>query len=397
MPASEAVFTFNDALDYCTHVLEGGSRGKAASWIREAVLGAYNEVVLANRWTYYQKEHRINLQAVQSTGTVTYDLTGHAEGEKALTIDGVLGTWPSWVKRARIQISGTIYKVKDTTTDANVILLEDNFAPLADITTGTAYQLYQSEYPFPDDLWDLQNVMVEKDNWITYYIRPTEWTQRERFFGSTGQPWAWTILKDDDLDSRWSLYIDPIPTTAEPIGFIYRRRPRTLRWGGTESAARVTLTGINAAAASSVTLTTTLPQNMVGSYIRFHGSTTDYPTGFAGQNPFYEQHRIKSISGTTVTLDGTTLSQAYSSSEKAVVSDPVDMDDQMLEAFKAAMELRLARSAGSNRGVANAYQMYLSCMRTAMENEARVRDQFVQYSRYDYLFTHLDGDITDDV
>lgn len=397
MSASEALYTFADMLDYVTASLQGGARTKDRNWIKESIIGIYNEIALAHRWRYYLEEYRIDLNAVQSTGTVTYELTGNAEGDRALTIDGVIGTWPSWVKRGRVKIGTRVYKVKDTTSDANVILLEDNMAPLSDISTATSYQLYQSAYPLPDGFWDMENVAVEESNWIAYYITPTEWHQRERFFGSSGQTWAWTIMRDEDLDNRWSMLVDPIPTTAEPLMFVQRKRPRILRWGGQEGAARTTVSGTNTAGASTVTLATTLPQSMVGSYIRFHSDTSNYPTGIAGQYPYTEQHRIKSISSQTVTLDGTTLGSAYSSAEYVTISDPIDMPETAIEALKAGIEYRLARTAQSGRAIQSAYQIYQSALRTAIENESKVQSQSIVYSRYHYLFRHLDGVITDSV
>ena len=69
---------------------------------------------------------------------------------------------------------------------------------------------------------------------------------------------------------------------------------------------------------------------------------TNVPTGLAGSYPYDEQHLIRSIASTTVTLEGTTLEKTYSG-DKMCVSDPVDVSESMLEALKAQIEYRLAR------------------------------------------------------
>ena len=101
-------------------------------------------------------------------------------------------------------------------------------------------------------------------------------------------------MRDPDSDNRWALWVDPHPSTAEPLGFIYRRRPRTLRWAGTETAARTyTITGTSGA--TTVTTSSNLPSSMVGSVLRLP-TGTDHPTGLGGTEPFNEQFKITAIS-----------------------------------------------------------------------------------------------------
>ena len=175
-------------------------------------------------------------------------------------------------------------------------------------------------------------------------------------------------MRDPDNDNLWALWVDPSPETAEPLGFIYRRRPRTLRWAGVETEAR-TYTASGSSGASTLTTSTGLPSSMVGSVIRLSSDTTTHPTGLAGDNPYNEQHKITAISGTTVTIDGT-LGQAYTST-KIVVSDPVDMTETMIEALKAQVEYRLARMSNDTRDVSMNKQVADMELRRALEAEAR--------------------------
>jgi len=381
------VLTYHDLLDFTTALTDGGARTKDMRVFREVIQGAYRDLAMVCEWDYYMKEGRIDLVANYNTGTIGYDHEDTVDRE--ITLSG--GTWPTWAKFGRIKFSDVVYPV-ESRTSGSIIVLSDDFNPTEDVATGTSYNLYRSVYPLPADMWRLYDVAVEKSNWVTGYLTPSEWLQRERFVQSNGQTWAWTIMKDPDNDNRFALWVDPSPSTAEPLGFIYRRRPRTLRWAGTEAAAR-TYTASGSAAASTLTTSTALPASMVGSVIRLADSTTTLPTGLAGTFPFLEQHKITALSTTTVTIDGT-LSTAYSG-DKMVVSDPVDMNDTMIEALKAQIEYRLSRFSNDLRNVGQTKQIADMELRRAMEAEARHRfGGGASQSRYHYLFRHLQDAIT---
>jgi len=338
MAVDDGVLTYHDLLDYITALTDGGARTKDMRLYREAILGAYRDVSMAAEWDYFTTEGRVNLDALYATGTIAYDHTGGAN-ERQVTLSG--GTWPTWAAKGRIRFNDVVYTI-DARVSATVITLKTDFNPGADVAALTSYESYRSVYPLPSDLWRIFDVAVEKTSWITYYITPTEWLQRDRFLDYSGQTWAWTMMRDPDADNRWALWVDPHPSIAEPLGFIYRRRPRTLRWAGTETAARTyTITG--SSGATTVTTNIALPSSMVGTVLRLP-TGTDHPTGLGGNEPFNEQFKITGISSTTVTIDSE-LTAAYSSGTKCVISDPVDMNDTMLEALKAQLEYRLSRMA----------------------------------------------------
>lgn len=394
MAVSESVHTYQDMLDYCVDILDGGQRTKSTNFLAQVITGALNDLYLAHEWQYYLDEHRVTLSANYDTGTIEFDLTGHADSERALVI--TTGTWPSWAKRGRVRIGDIVYIVEDTVTaNAAVLKLDETFSPVADVAAGTSYNLFRSVYTLPDDFMAFRDsIMVENNYWITHYISPSEWLRRERYWQTTSQTWAWTIMRDPDELGRWAVWTDPSPDAADPLGFIFRRRPRRMRWKGTESTARVTVNdGTTAVGDSTVILTTTLPQNMVGSVIRFHDDTTNWPTGLSGQYPYLEQQQIKSISGTTVTFEGTTT-YAITDTSKAVVTDYIDLHETMLEAFKAGIELRLHRSLGDRMKTATSMSLYKESLRLALENESMYRDSFGSVSRYTHLFKHLAGQIT---
>ena len=393
MAVLDSLTLYSDMLDYITALTDGGARTKDLRMYKEAILGAYRETTMACEWSYYIGEGRVDLVANYSTGTIAYDHTG-GSSERMVTLSG--GTWPTWIQYGRIRISDVVYEV-DTRVSGTVITLTESSNPGADIAAGTSYQCYRSGYPLPTDMWRIYDVGVEKNNWVTYYISPTEWQQRERYLNSGGQTWAWTIMKDPDSDGRWALFVDPYPTEAEPLMFMYRRKPRTLRWTGTEVTARSsssqTATASNGA--STITTSSALPSSMVGSIIRL-SDTTVHPTGLAGINPYYEQHKITGISSTTVTIDGTIQHASGYSGKYFVVSDPIDMSESLIEAFKAEVEFRLARLANDQRDISNARAIADRQIRQALEAESRHKGGtgYNRQTRYAYLFSNLQNVIT---
>ena len=386
MAVEDNVLLYSDLLDYITALTDGGARTKDMRMHKEVILGAYRDLSTVAEWDYYMKEGRINLSVKYNTGTIGYDHEDTIDREVTLAD----GTWPTWAQYGRLRISDVVYPV-DSRTSTSIVRLGEDLNPGEDISTGTSYELYRTAYPLPSDLWRLYDVAVEKSYWMPYYITPSEWLRRERFHDSEGQTWAWTIMKDPDADNRFAMFVDPKPSTAEPLGFIYRRKPRTLRWAGTETEAR-TYTATGSEDASTITTSTALPASMVGSIIRLADSTTTHPTGLAGTYPFVEQHKIIKIATTTVTIDGT-LSRAYSG-DKMVVSDPIDMNDTMIEALKAQVEYRLSRFANDARAMASAKQVADMETRKALEMESRYSSLSSSGTRYSYMFRHLGGVIT---
>ena len=392
MAVLESVVTYSDMLDYITALTDGGARTKDLRMHKEAILGAYKDVAMNNEWAYYMTEGRINLSSSYNTGTVVYDHTG-GSSERILTLSG--GTWPSWIQYGRVKIGDSTYPV-DTKVSGTVVTLREDNNPGADVASSS-YTSYRSAYALPSDMWRLYDVAVEKSNWLTYYVSPTEWQQRESYMSSGGQTWAWTIMKDPDNYGRWSLFVDPYPTTDEPLIFIYRRKPRDLRWSGTEAAARASSSQDISATAGASTITTdsALPQSMVGSIIRL-SETATHPTGLAGNNPYFEQHKITKIASTTVTIQDPITNTVNYSNDYFIVSDPIDMSDNMIEALKTEIEYRLARFSNDTRDVVTARKIADYQLRRALEAESRIntRGGASMRSRYSYLFTNLDGAIT---
>lgn len=381
-----ALHTYNDLLDYCQTWSQGGARTKQQNDYKEAIQSAYRDLCLVNKWEYFYDEHRINLMAPYSTGTLAYDHTGGAH-ERLVTFSTALSsTVQGWAKYGRLIIDDVVYAVDDYKTTTTVTL-DSVLCPTADIASGTSFDLYQSSYPLPDDFIALEEVFVEGGFWQAHYITPSEWMARERFLQSSGRTDFWTIMRDRRIRNRLNLLVSPYPNTAEPLGFIYRRRARPLRIPGTDSANR-TATVTGTAGESTLTTSVALSSDYVGSVIRLRDDTSNVPTGLAGQYPYDEQHLIKSISSTTVTLDGTTLEKTYSA-DRMVVSDPVDINESMLEALKAQIEYRLARFHAGARDMPSINTFKAAAdreIRMAMECESRdMRNRLAGCAAFDWV------------
>jgi hypothetical protein len=362
--------TYQDLAEYCMALRHGGSRTLEQTDLKAAIAGAYADVHQAHNWHYYDTEHRIFVQPNYSTGTVAYDHAGHAQGDRALTITG--GAWPAWIVGARLRLNDIVCRVERLSGDADTVLLDAVLNPGEDVASQT-FVAYQAMYLLPEDLALIEDVLIEEGVWTPYYMEPSEWLQSERYSQSVGRPWGWTIMKDPSTLGRWGLFVDPVPNRLEPLGFIYRRSPRPLRYVGVEATARVLASGT----AGSTTLTTTvaLPETMLGSVIRI-GTTADYPTGLLGSQPYVEQHQIYDLSSTTVTLR-TPLGANVASSTKCVVTDPIDMAETMQEALKARVEYRLLRMYGAGedrtKNVGQGLALADRELRIALERESRIQ------------------------
>jgi hypothetical protein len=364
------VRTFEDLLSHLIRGEMSGGRTKEHPYIKEACLSAYNKIALKTQWDYYLKEYRILIDAPQSSSTITFDFTGGAS-ERLLTI--AAGTWPTWAKYGRIRIGNYVHDIYDRLS-STTLQLDSIMNPGEDVAALTTYVLYRSVYPLPEDFLSMYTPSLENTVWNTSYITPDEWLKRERFHRASGTPAVWTIMQNPDKTTDFAIFLDPPPDAAQPFSFIYRRRPRKIRWSGIETQAlSYTLSG--SAGASTLTTSTALPASMAGSIIRINGTILDAsqpPDGLGGSNPFEEQHRILSISSTTVTLDGTTLDNTYSAGTTFRVSDPLDVAYDMIDALYSECRSMMTEFDGDLKLMEYRRNVAKEDVLTAMENQSRV-------------------------
>lgn len=323
------LLTFKDAVDHLADWLGGAATGKDARDCRRAALEAYRELANVHDWSCYRRDGRITTVASYATGTVVY-----THSTRVLTLTG--GTYPSWAAYGFVLIGSVMYEVASRTSGTVLVLTEDS-NPGADVAS-TAYALYRELYPVPTDFKRLVREPVEPSTLSRLCeIQQGDASANSRSFQSAGDPWGFAFVRDPNYQGGMAFRISPPPSTARNWDYPYICHPRPLV---IESEA----TGTISVTADSATVTgvgTAFTAAMVGSVIRV-SSNSEAPTGRAGANPYGEERVITAYtSATSVTVDSAwTTTRA---SKKYVVSDPLDIDVNVMEnAYLRCAKARLA-------------------------------------------------------
>lgn len=349
------VFTFADAIQHSVGYLGGNPTASGMAEILRAVQTAYRVLTESRRWTYLLKFDRIRVQAPYSSGTIEYDHTG-GSSERLITLTS--GTFPTWMgatattpSTASIRIAGKIHKVSYRLT-STTLQLDSNINPGADISSGTSYEAFISMYSMPTDFISL-DIPYDTDLYrFGRYVRPNDWLARERYGEGTGAPNAFTIMGDPNNTARKALHTLYVPTATEELDYVYYRYPREIRYAGRRTAESQ---GTVALSSTTVTGTSTaFESGMIGSIIRVGNSTT-VPTGLDGLTPYTEQFKISAYSSaTSITIDSAATT---ASGVGYIISDPLDIDPLMSEAFFRGLEKQLA-ILKNMRTKADAVQLY---------------------------------------
>lgn len=389
--ANAATWTFADAIERLT-LREGGNPiSSAQSDMRAAVMEAHERVTEERMWEYLLTEHAIHLSAPYSTGTVVYDHTGGTnENEVTLTT----GTWPSWAKYGRLKLDGVYSPVLRRVSDT-VITLDADVNPGADVASTSDWTIYREAYAMPDDFRAMYNLLTE-GQWAAYYRHPNEWKELERFWETSGTPYWWTLIGDDDRYSGWTVRVFGYPNTAESLDFLMLRHPRALRYSGfNESVDRA---GTLEATGTAVTGSgTALDSKMVGAILRI-GDTTNHPDGLSGQNPYVEQRVITAVASATALTIASAFTTDPGAGTKYVITDPIDVDRTLLNAFRRCCEWHFTMIRGM-KGMAAAEANYVTALRQAMASGAKLLEplraghsqSYMQdWARYWWLGTDLE-------
>jgi hypothetical protein len=363
------VLTYRDMIDAIADGVGGNAQSGATRLVRTAIQDAYRDLAQATSdWKYLIREYRINLNASYSTGTIEYDYTGGAN-ERQLTL--TTGTWPSWAERGRVRIADVIYEVDRRISDS-ILTLDDVNSPVADIASGTSYELYQDLYQLPEDFLSSDQLMPASNRCGMQYVSAEEFAYRTRYSSSSGTPYIWTVFGSTERIVRLTLAIHPSPTTAETLDFTYRRRPQPLYYSGHDV---FDSQGTIATTASSTTVTgtgTAFESGMAGSILRV-SRNTQLPTDREGGNPFREELQIRSVTNaTTLVLEAAAVNTA--SNVRYTISDPIDFTPVMLTAFRRLCEMHL-EIARNGKFVAQKQQMYYMALREAKAADTPSRQQ----------------------
>ena len=356
------ILTYSDAIAHCVSVLGGNPSQAAHDAILRSIHAAYRELLEARRWNYLLTLYRIRVEAPYATGTVEYDHTGGAT-ERRLTL--TTGTWPTWAASGSVKIADVWHKVT-TRVSSTVLTLDTTLNPGADVVAGTTYKIVQSQYSLPTNF--VTPEMPEESNLLRFgrYVRHGEFFGRERYGQGSGSPNAYTVIGDPDNLGRWLLHTLYESAATEELDFWYCRRPREIVLSGYQTAHTVG----TVSTAASTTLTgssTTFDSGMEGSIVRVSSNST-LPTGVDGRNPFAEQR----VLGTYSSATSFTVTSAFTgtrSGVKYIISDPLDIEMTMFNAFFRLAEKHLAIERGM-RDVKDKIEMADMAMRVAADVDA---------------------------
>ena len=126
-----------------------------------------------HEWTFLSPTDSFTINAPQSTGTIQYDHTGHAKGERAILLSSSTFTAESdggWdYSSSMIEIAGVDYQISSR-YDSTTLLLAANNNPGEDVAALTSYSVHQGNYILPNDFGRLvdEPTLAQKDNaWYT--------------------------------------------------------------------------------------------------------------------------------------------------------------------------------------------------------------------------------------
>lgn len=354
--------TVSDIVEHLRDYLGSNVNAEVQRAILRSLQSAYRELTNARRWVYLYQHGRVQVRGHYTTGSVAYSTSTNQ-----MVLTG--GTWPSWVDHSsQIAIGTVTYQVAQRISDT-VVTLDPVLTSIADIPSGTAFDLYQDTYDLPLD-YVAQDQSFADVAWAGLeYVHVNAWLQVTRFYRSfSNTPRYWTIRGSPKTPGRMAISLFPYPDQDRTLDFIYHRRPRTINLyryeTGTVSVDSVgqptTITGSGTAWDTS----------MIGSTIRLSSSTTQPPTSFAGVNPYAVECNIVNVTGAGTIITDQSIPTSYTG-VKYVISDPIDIEvGAMMEAFLRCCEKHVSIQR-NKKDVPVAEKLSLDALIRAEEADSR--------------------------
>jgi len=212
-------------------------------------------------------------------------------------------------------------------------------AELEDAAVGSGDGI--KTFTLPADVNNVDALIPPDRVTVTSFITPAEWRKLVSWSLSSGDPIYWTVMKDPDLPDRWQLRLAGTPPAfGSSFYYTYRRKPAPLKYMGYETVCRNG--SLNAGNAPGA--------------VKRYGTSANYPESMFGIYPFVGQERL----GLAGSLVGSNDGRA-----KTVVSDYLDVSENMFTAIMSCSEMWLARLMGKN--IEGAAAVYQRDIRLAME------------------------------
>jgi len=333
--ADNSIVTYQDAIDLLVDYANQNAAAGAMRPLRRAILEAYDDLVNARSWKYLSQSYRIEVSA-PVTGTCSYD-----SSTGVFTID--TGTWPEWAELSLIEIDNVRSLIK-TRTSGTELVADVNIRPIDDIAAETEFTLYRCVYPLPFDFRRMHRPLDEQQDTFLDYVDLSEWLRLGRYQLYTGSsPRSFAISGHPYQTGRFVLLLHPIGDYDRTCDFTYQRYPRELNYTGKESPANSGT--INADETEIAGSSTAFESGMVGAILRYGRTASQYPDGRGGSNPFYQQVFISSVASTTSMFVHETIASdaILFTPYKYTISDPLDLDRGMLDAFWRLCEFKLSQ------------------------------------------------------
>ena len=325
------LFTYADAISDLTDFAQGYGVGVPQSVLRRSVKQSYRQLFAAHDWSFLYSPGRIQLQAAESTGTVVY-----THSTRTLVLTGA--TWPSWILDAVVRFNSVVCEV-DTQTDSTTIVLDATLNPGADVAS-TTFSCYPRWYVLPPDFGAMTR-LLETTKWAgAQNISPADMLALDRYREDTGNVKYYSIGSAQGLYGSMALSVFPPSNATETLDFLYKKRQRDLRYTGHDGTDYAGTISVSQDTAAVTGAGTSFTSGMVGSILRL-GDTSNRPTGRDGSYPWAEQRAIIAVaSSTALTLDAN-VTTGYSA-VKYVITDPLDIDVAVYDAFLALCERSVA-------------------------------------------------------
>jgi len=333
------VFTFSDVLERLDAFARRLGRGVSQYDLREYVVDAYREIGVEREWSFYRDIHRITLYDDESHASVAFDLTGGTY-ERQLT---TTGTWPSWAADASVRLGDPdiVCDVEDRKSDT-VLTLDANYCPVEDISDTTCV-IWPRYYRLPNDFVSMYSPMSEEDWRLGQKVSHAEIERLNRNEDRAGAIERYAIGPAPDLIGAMALYIHPRADDTKTLDSPYNRRQRDIVYTGHDARDSGGTISVTQGAAAVTGSSTAFESGMVNSILRIGGSTTYPPGGLRSQYPYAEQRVISTYtSPTSITLDANVAATARD--VKYRITDFLDFDVLLYNAFLALCELNLART-----------------------------------------------------
>lgn len=363
------VYTFQDVVDRLLDLFTlQRSNPRELRLATEAVLTAYREIAQCRMWAYYERRASLTTDTPFTTGTLTYDHEGGAEDRLVTFTDAI----PSWGRWGRLYLTNGFYDIERVIDSTHVTLRQDN-NPGADLAS-TAFKYYRLVYNLPNEfrtmiqMFDVTDRRWRQISFISH--RDVHGIQMLGYLG-LDTPWEACIHGDQDRYGTSAIEFSAASTIRRTYNYLYISLPRPLAIEY-YAAGKVTVSG------TTVTLTGgAFPEDCLGSIIRFSSVADEEPTGVAGNSSGvsnrYMAARVimERTSDTTVVIDSA-LSNDISTGTRYVVSDPLDIDyEVMLNALYAMSELELSKRV---RIAENTAPLYMQAARLEL-TKAKEWDQ----------------------